>query len=366
MLIYAGMLVISVCFALLAVSSPPVRRVVFQKSGRELVFYQQNLLWFCTFLPLFLVSGLRYKIGVDYNSYAWIFKSITQLDQKTHVEIGYEWLNRLVGFFTVDYQFLFLLTTGIFLFFMAKGIRQQSANIPLSVFLFITLGYFFYSMNSIRHFIALSIYFFAIKYMKRQEFWKFLACILIAATFHKIALIAIPLYFVLTRKFKFSYYAIIALLLVVCAVFNRQIMNLIFSFVYQSYKGSVYNVYSFSVFNVLLSGFCTLLCIGYYEPLLKRNPSNIIYINAAFFMLLFYLFCGWIPTPTRIGHYGTILFILLIPEVIACEKNPRIRRFYTVAIIAFGLAFLTVMLIQAQNPSIGLAPYQSVFTRTSL
>lgn len=361
MVTYFIMLVVTLGFAMMAAHYPQTCTIKLQKSGNLINLKLCNILLFLAAIPLALVSGFRYHVGVDYNSYNWIFGAI-QGGTKTHVEGGYKLLNQIVGFFTQDYMFLLLATSIIVIFFFMVAIRQNSVNIPYSVFLFISLGYYFYSMNSIRHFMALSIYFYAQKYMKKQQFWRFLALILIAATFHKIALIAIPIYFVFSRKFKFSYYAIIAAILVICAVLNKQVMNIIFTFVYSVYKNSAYNIYDFSIFNVILSGIATFLAIAYYKPLLEKNKSNIIYINAAIFMLLFYLTCWWIPTPTRIGHFGTIFFILLLPEAISCEKRRNIRIFYYVALSAFAILFLVIMLIQAQVPNIALLPYTSVFS----
>ncbi len=363
MLTYIGMIAVTMVFAAMVTYYPERYQVKLDKSARIVTVKPKNILMFLSILPMILVSGLRYMVGVDYNSYAWIFGAIVKTNEKTHVETGYALLNKIVGQFTDNFVWLFVATSAIIICFVAVGIKQNSNNIAYSMFLFMSLGYFFYSMNSIRHFMALSIYFFAQKYMKKQEFLKFLAFILLAASFHKIALIGIPIYFVFTRKFKLSYYVIISVFLVIFAVLNKQIMNVIFSFVYTSYKNSVYNVYDFSVFNVILSGIATFFAIAYYKPLLKRNKANIIYINAAIFMLLFYLTCWWIPTPTRIGHFGTIFFILLFPEAIACEKNKKVKVFYYVALTLFALLFLIVMLIGAKDPTIGLVPYVSIFTK---
>lgn len=362
MAVYIVMLLLSTAFAFLATRLSVSMCSVRLSSGHRISIKQGSIFAFLSFVPLALVSALRVNVGVDYNSYAWIFGAINTTGEQTHVEKGYELLNKTIGAYTTDYTFLFaacaIITMGFFIFTM----KEHSAEFTLSVYLFITLGYFFYSMNSIRHFIALSIYLFALRYMKQQKFLPFLAFILLAATFHKIALIAIPLYFLLTRKFKFSYYVIIAIFLAIAAVLNKQILNIIFTFVYQAYKGSVYNVYSFSIFNVLLSGLATFFAIAYYKPLLEKHKGNIILINAAIFMLLFYLFCGWIPTPTRIGHFGTILFVLLFPEAISCEKNKKVRTLYYAIMAVFGLAFMLIMLKDAARPEMQLLPYRSIFS----
>lgn len=360
------MLGVTLLLAAVAARAPEQRVFVLQRYGYKFALKERRMLYLLAFLPMLIISGFRYMVGVDYNSYAWIFSAITKSGEKTHVEAGYELLNKLWGFFSDDFVGVFVLSSIVILLFFAAAIYGESENRLLSIFLFITLGYFFYSMNSVRHFMALSIFFFATRYMKTvsvKNFIKFAILILIAASFHKIALICIPIYFVFTTRFSLKYYAIFAVILAVCAVFNQQLMNIIFSFVYSAYRGSVYNVYDFSLFNVLLCGVASFFGFVYYRPLLEKDKSNIIYINAAFFMLLFYLTCWWIPTPTRIGHFGTVFFILLFPKALACEENPRTRHFLTAALVIFSILFMLIMLDGAKDPSVGLMPYRSVLDR---
>ena len=189
MLLYFAVLIASVSLSAAALSYPAVYQVRIAKSGRLVELKVRNILFALSFVPMFLTSAVRYKVGVDYNNYAWIFKAINQTNEKTHVEIGYELLNRFIGWFTTHPEVLFVVTSAIIIFFFARGILENSSCIPYSIFLFIALGYFFYSMNSIRHFMALSIYFFALRYMKKQKFLKYLLCILLASTLHKVCLL---------------------------------------------------------------------------------------------------------------------------------------------------------------------------------
>lgn len=325
-----------------------------------LQIYPKRTLFLLSFLPLFVVSAFRYGVGVDFHSYTWIFNALNVTGEATHVELGYIVLNRLIGFFSTNPAWLFIVTTTIILSFFAKGIYDNSDNLPLTLYLFITLGYFFYSMISIRHFMALGIYFYAQKYLKKQDFVTFLMLILIASSFHKIALIAIPIYFVFTQRYKVSHFCMMFFVLIGCAVCNRYVLEAIFTFVYSAYRNSIYHVYDVSIFNILLSAVATFLSIVYYKPLLQQDKGNIIYINSAFFMLMFYLTCWWIPTPTRIGHFGTILFIILFPKAIACEGNPKVQHLYYVGITGLAVAFMYVMLLGGSSESMQLLPYQTI------
>lgn len=359
--IYFCMLAVSMCCVMISQNASVTKNFSLSQN-KILQVYPKRIFFLFAFMPLFCISAFRYGVGVDFYSYSWIFDALNITGEDTHVEIGYVALNRLIGFFSLDSASLFVVTTAIILVFFAIGISENSNNITLSLYLFITLGYFFYSMISIRHFMALAIYFFAQKYMKSQQLIPFLTLILLASSFHKIALIAIPIYFIFSRQYKASYFVVMFVTLMILAVLNRYVLEIIFSFVYSAYRNSIYHVYDVSLFNILLSGVATFLSIAYYKPLLEKDKSNIIYINSAFFMLMFYLTCWWIPTPTRIGHFGTVLFIILFPKAISCEKNPKVQHLYYLGISIFAVLFMTIMLIGGQSPSMQLLPYQSVFS----
>lgn len=360
MYIYFIMLIVSISFVML--SHNAVTTKVFALSENKLLqIYPKRILYFTAFVPLYVVSAFRYGVGVDFFSYTWIFNALNVTKEETHVELGYILLNKLIGFFSINPAWLFIITSFIILYFFAKGIYENSNNVTLTLFLFISLGYFFYSMVSIRHFMALAIYFYAQKYMKKQEFIPFLTLILIASSFHKIALIAIPIYFILNQRYKVSYFVMMLLILISMAVLNKYVLEIIFTFVYSAYRDSIYHVNDVSLFNILLSAVATFLSIIYYKPLLKQDKSNIIYINSAFFMLMYYTTCWWIPTPTRIGHFGTVFFIILFPKAIACEKDKKVQYLYYFGITILAIAFMILMLLGGRSPSLQLLPYQTIF-----
>lgn len=346
------------CLALHRTQEP----LILKTGHGRITFRTHTALLFLTFLPMTAVSALRRNVGVDTAAYQWIFRVINDGTEQTHVEWGYALLNRLVGLFTDDPAWLFALCTGITLTFFALGFRTLPDAAPLGSFLFLTLGYFFYSMNSIRHFMALSVYFYAGQYLRARRFFPFLCWTLAAAAFHKVALFGLLLYAVLPRRYNLRQYALFAGAFLGAAVCHKPLLALIFRFVYQSYQGSVYQVYTLSPFNLVLCGLGCFFAFFYYRPLLEKDPQNILFINGAIFSLLFYLTCFWIPTPTRLGHYGTVLLLPLFPRALACEENPVHRRWLLTLLLVFALGFLGVMLSRAGDPTLALTPYQSLLS----
>ena len=88
MLLSFAVLIASVSLSAAALSYPAVYQVRIAKSGRLVELKVRNILFALSFVPMFLTSAVRYKVGVDYNNYAWIFKAINQTNEKTHVELS--------------------------------------------------------------------------------------------------------------------------------------------------------------------------------------------------------------------------------------------------------------------------------------
>ncbi|MEG0894786.1 MAG: EpsG family protein, partial [Oscillospiraceae bacterium] len=96
------------------------------------------------------------------------------------------------------------------------------------------------------------------------------------------------------------------------------------------------------------------------KKLLDKDKKNIILINCAYLGLIFFAFFGWVPVYTRIGQYMTILSLFLIPKIIDCEDNIKIKNVYKIGLIVGFSAFMIIMLINAKSQTIKLLPYKNI------
>ena len=319
-------------------------------------------------IPLILVSGLRWGIGVDAQNYFWMFTNI-HYNLANHAEVGFYLLCQLVWYFTEDMSILFLLCAGITVAFVMLAIRQSSRNMLMSVFLYMGMGYFFYSLNSMRHFMAIAIFLYAYKHIRAGQFWRYAGWILLAASFQKVALVALPLYFILRIRWKCYWYAIAGGLLVLAAVLHRPLLDFAYRHGFGFYQAIEAETSGWSAVNILITLGLSVLAFLYRKQLLERDPGNIILINAAWCGFLYFTTSGWIPEYTRIGQYLTVLALFLAPELIACEAGSelghrRLRLLYTIGVYTAFTAYMLLIIWNAQAPTIGWAPYQSVFQRT--
>ena len=155
------------------------------------------------FLPLFLVSALRYNVGTDYMwTYYQGYIRVGNGNNFDDFSIGYKKMVQALNIITKDPQILFVVTSFIFCYFLWKTIYEQSADILLSIMLVIVTRYYFISLNTIRQFIAMSIVIYATKYIIQNKIIKFLIFLAIASLFHTSILIYIVLIFL--RKINLS------------------------------------------------------------------------------------------------------------------------------------------------------------------
>lgn len=191
------------------------------------------------FIEMLLFLGLRdITIGTDlknYIPYFNFFKNTTWngiflLD----LERGYIILNKIISLFGGENFFLFIVAiiclAGVYI-----SIKQYSQNYFFSIFIYITMQFYIFLFSGLRQAIAFSIIWISLKYVIERKLFKFILFVLIASTFHKSAIICLPIYFIATKKITLKYFMFFMWTLIVAFVFKGEIVNLITRYVYSNY-----------------------------------------------------------------------------------------------------------------------------------
>ena len=166
--------------------------------SRKLIIDSVEIKLFLCFVVLTFVSGLRGgNVGTDTNSYLNIFLISNGL-QNGHIRIEFLFyaLNRIVGIFTDNPQWILLVSSAIISFNILSFIKNNSNDVCLSVFLYVCLFYYLASFNVMRQYIAISIILYSIKYIKDERFLPFLVSVIVAMGFHRMAIVGIFLWFI--------------------------------------------------------------------------------------------------------------------------------------------------------------------------
>jgi transmembrane protein EpsG len=329
--------------------------------------YPSNLMFFFLFIALFLVAGLRWKVGTDYSNYEAVFSRIQTLDFKDilnfNTEYGYTLFTWVILKISPEYQLVFLAFSFFTIGIIVLSIREYSTSFTFSIILYITTMSYFGSFNGIRQWLASAIIFFAYRYIITSNFKKYLTFVIIAALIHNSALIMLPIYFLVKRKSMNKMNLIIIGAFVLSSLFFDQFIQLLIS----SLDGTKYNEYDtwfeeagreahFLRFAVV--SIPTLIGYIFYKKLRNHRVDidtllNMSLLNTMFMFLALnnYIFA-------RFTIYFELYNLLLIP-LFAKLSNAKTNRFIAYFIICCYFVYMFLLLPVDSN----LLPYQTIFEK---
>lgn len=327
---------------------------------------RQALSWACLiaiFNILFLLSALRMEVGNDYKNYAITCHEVWK---NGHVvtEPGFNYLVKIV--YTLAGCENYIIIFAIFAFATAalflKTFHEDSDNFFLSFFLFMTLGIYFRTFNTVRYYFVLAVALFSIRYVAQKKYIQFVLLIVAAAFFHKSVLVVIPLYLIaFYLKKKWQYILILAGSL---AVFlGKDLVMWVALKLYPSYANTSYLNGEGSILSNLPSiGRCILvliLCLLFYKEAIEKNNANRICFNLNIMAVLLYV-CGYyIPLLSRFGYYLMVPHVLLVPGVISRISDEKKKKIAVAATVVIGILYFLYFLKTASGEGIRVLPYQT-------
>lgn len=203
------------------------------------------------FALLFLVSALRFDIGNDYAQYT-LTAHEAYVGGYVVTEVGFNILVRAVYtlFYGECYEVIFALFAAATLFLFLRGFYRDSVSFSQSFFLFMTLGLYFQTFNTIRYYFALSVAFCSMRYVLEKDYIRFVFWILCAALFHKSVLLVIPVYWIAAFAWKRWFYLLGMVVGAVCFAGRGFLLKLALV-LYPSYRNTIYLEGGMSVTSVL-------------------------------------------------------------------------------------------------------------------
>lgn len=363
-MVYAISLIISLAFALTYVVLMKNSLKLSEVLSRKRSIYL-SLLAFASMLPLVLVAGLRKDIGADYGAYDLMFRE----GWSYVTDPGWYALSSVMGIFTNESTWLFLvsacITVGIFYFVIYK----YSTNILLSIFLFATSGLYLYSLNVTRQYISVAIcllVYFCVKDLvassKKQRAIS-AALLFIATLFHKTTLFVVGFYLIFKGKKSYMLWIPISIFFFLLIIFRNELIQAAQALpVMSDYQ----NLGSFFIADV--SYFWIIICMSLLATNLyikKTTGTGVLAsfeVNALIAGLVLYSI-GSLATSMmisdRLMQLIKPLYIFIIPLLIASLPKKYLRICATLLTIVVFTIFFTLMM---QDPQ--YYPYQSILGST--
>ncbi len=266
-------------------------------------------------------------VGIDYKQYADYFTQVRNggwsflisSANGYRVEPGYSLLNYFVSLFTGDVHIFMLFVSVLTVGLTALALYKYSPIPWAGMFVFASFGFFGNSLSFLRQSIAISIFLFAIHFLKEKKLLPYILIVLLAVSFHKATIIMIPIYFIAHIKINWKSLTTYAGLTALVMALSWPLFHLITKYVYQYYatqEGLYYmNGRDWQTAAIPVITTVTILILKNF--ILKRDSKNVVLINLSVYSGLLYIMTCQHFLFQRFGMMFFTTVVLLIPELLA-------------------------------------------------
>ncbi|MDY5845401.1 MAG: EpsG family protein [Bariatricus sp.] len=305
--------------------------------------------------PMYFVNAFMKYVGGDYGNYYQYYKKIISGGDQ-QVDIAYKVICLFVNRMGLDFQWVYYILCFISYSILTVCIYKYSKNYMISYVMFFFDGYFaLLGLNQIRQFVAVVLVLWSYQYLESKESLKYFTVIGIACTFHFTAIIMVPCYFILNRKWNLSFFTIVALIMLPFNFIFNKVLVWLFATFLPRYLNTNFATREFKLdVPYLMMILITFLISIVFE---NRDIKYLsIFKNCMYLSVIIALFGSWLPDYKRFIYYFFISSIVYVPTLLEKGKN---------MIKKWG-AFLLVMLVYIlyylyASPNWFIYPYRSIW-----
>jgi hypothetical protein len=330
-----------------------------------------NITWikgffiFVAFAVMVLLPGLRSSsVGTDTQSYTMFFglerlQFSDMLDWNALTEEpGYFFITAIASVISDHYWSLLMTIAVVAVFCHMLSIYKFSLNPAISLFVFITLGYYTFFFNGARQGIACAIYTLSFGALINGKFWKYVFWVLIACLFHRTAIIAIPLYFIFRVRFSLKLLFLMVSIAIVSVLYYDVVLAL---GILISVKYAIYEKIQGSGGAQLLTLFSVALCLFFlfFRSLVSPDDRvsydiffNMFILGSLIFIIV--MFSGGYLELTRLALYFQIAAIFLWPIIFRNIGSSFFKVLLSAGFVVGHLVYFYIFLGKMAE----LVPYQ--------
>lgn len=167
--------------------------------------YEQTEKWSYIVIPIFIYSfifGVRYNVGSDWPFYKFLYEEFL-LGKGVKVdtwEPGFKYYTKTCAYLGLGYQWFFGIVAFLQLYIASLFFKTERRVMPYFMIVFMVCCYWLTYANGLRQMMAVSIWFYSIKFIAQKKFIHYFICILLAISMHYSSVILIPFYFLWNKK----------------------------------------------------------------------------------------------------------------------------------------------------------------------
>ena len=288
-------------------------------------------------IMLICIAGLRYETGGDWDTYTMLFNKFPTFSRligrpaefaDISVEEGFVLLCAFIKSLGGTVQHLFFVVTFINITLIACAAGKYTKYPVVALLCYYGILYFNLEMIYIRQATAVALCFYALQYIPSKRIFRYMVVILLACTFHRVAALMIPLYFLLNIKLpSWVYLAVVgvgAVVMLAGIPWIQTIFLTIAGWLGDNYaeKAEIYTENAmFAVNRGLSLGFVLNLAIFvvivFFKEKIDALPYGTIMLNMFFGSLVLYYYCfELVEVSNRVRLFFLIGIIALLPMML--------------------------------------------------
>jgi len=306
--------------------------------------HYEAVIVFFIFIILASFSGFR----SEYNDTAtYLYNFSNDIPQSFDRIVNIDWsLGQNPGFiicqifikqFISTNQYVFILfTSTIVTYLFVNSFYRYSQVFYFTIFLFIASGLFIFTMAAIKQVLAMSIGFWAIKFLLEKKQIKFILILILASTIHPYILLYLVAFFLRNEVWSKKIYIFLFSTIFVGVLFN-QFLPIVVNL--NSKIGNVYdieyfeNIVGMNKLRVAVFSGVPILSFIYRKKINKYNSQLLnISINFSIISLLFMIIASFGAANMfgRLGVYFEPFVYVALPWIIHSFFNKKIKSLVTI------------------------------------
>ncbi len=294
---------------------------------------KKNTVYVCIVFGYMLVmSVLRYGIGNDYFNYRSYLYGMTdnglsfiQTVRIYGLEPGYVLLLKAAALLGGDYIVLNVITAVLIIVPTAYIILKYSKMPWLSAWLYLTVTFFYNSLNFTRQSLSVAVIFLGWRFFRDKKHIPAVLIIIAASMFHISALVLLPVYFLSLIKPSAKTLAVIGALGLTIFIFSEKILYAVTTYIlprYAKYMDTVYITKGLSPVFLIIPGLIMLLMLSvYFAGWKDKSDEAAMLANFSFYNFFIWLFIVKHFIIERFTMPIYIFILLSIPEILDFLKN---------------------------------------------
>lgn len=296
---------------------------------------------------LILIAALR-DVNFGSDVYGYTLRYSTYITNADISRLWYEFItlegkdpffnvfSKVISLAGFEYRGWLTIIASMFILSSSYVIYKYSDDVFMSSLVFISLGFYMFSLQGLRQAIALAFVLLSYMPLVERRPFKFSILVMIGSLFHASAAIFLIAYPLSRIKIGKKHMLAIILAFVAATFFSNYVREIIRIVAFtDDYANYADREVSLTLSGFIIQLFVLIFCIYYKEALICSDKTNTTLFNLLFLGIVFQSFSTIIAEIFRISIYFSIFSVLLIPRALHSEKTikKKVLIYYLVTIV---------------------------------